>query len=115
MEENTIPKDHYKRIEENSIKLNIPTTYNIIIYRFDYEFLVNHNKRRNLDANSQYNLGDIYFFGKLNIPVDKEKGKELLILAAKNKNTKAIELCRKANINLDQTNWDDSVTLRNLQ
>ncbi|CAG8815019.1 15501_t:CDS:1, partial [Racocetra fulgida] len=48
---NTIPKDHYKRIEENSIKLKIPTTYNIIIYRFDYEFLVNHKKRRNLDAN----------------------------------------------------------------
>ncbi|RIB15047.1 hypothetical protein C2G38_2193370 [Gigaspora rosea] len=59
----------------------------------------------------QYNLGDIYFFGKLNMSVDKEKGKKLLISAAKNKNTKAIELCRKENINLDQINWDDSVTL----
>ncbi|CAG8475369.1 6884_t:CDS:1 [Gigaspora margarita] len=208
MEEYTIPKHHYKKIEANSTSLKIPTTYDIIIYKFDHEFLIKHKKRRNLDTNSterlriekenrqflekyykvcelitywygyylyqgiggpedkdkaselykeaadegiagaqlryafsliknntindiqtfitylnqsaengnsiaQYNLGDIYFFGKLNMPIDKEKGKRLLISAAKNKNTKAIELCKKENINLDQINWDDSVTSRN--
>ncbi|CAG8745474.1 34989_t:CDS:2 [Gigaspora margarita] len=184
MEEVTIPKHHYKKIEQNSIELKILTAYNIIIYKFDHEFLINYKKRRNLDTSSeerliiesrnrkfleeyhevyelitywygyyldqgiagaqlryafsliknktikdiqafinylnqsaengnniaQYNLGDIYFFGKFNVSVDKEKGKKLLISAAKNKNTKAIELCRKENINLDQ---DDFVTLKN--
>ncbi|CAG8773993.1 240_t:CDS:1, partial [Racocetra persica] len=40
----------------------------------------------NSNSKAQYHLGDIYLFDKFNIPVDREKGKELLILAAKNKN-----------------------------
>ncbi|CAG8783142.1 19935_t:CDS:1, partial [Gigaspora rosea] len=50
--EDTIPKHHYKKIEANSTSLKIPTTYDIIKYQFDHEFLINHKKRRNLATNS---------------------------------------------------------------
>ncbi|CAG8785326.1 20793_t:CDS:1, partial [Racocetra persica] len=47
---------------------------------------------------AQYNLGKLFYFGKLNVPVDKEKGKKFLIIAAKNNNSEAIDLCREENI-----------------
>ncbi|CAG8573062.1 8154_t:CDS:2, partial [Racocetra fulgida] len=154
MDENTIPEYHYAKIEENSTRLKSPTAYDIIIYKFDHEFLINHKNRRKLDSKSeerltierknrkfleeyhkvyelitywygyylnqgiadkgiagaqlryafllienktikdiqafinylnqsaengnniaQYNLGNIYYFGKFKVPVDKEKEK----------------------------------------
>ncbi|CAG8821943.1 16244_t:CDS:1 [Gigaspora margarita] len=59
---------------------------------------------KNGNSIAQSNLGYIYFYGKFNIPVDNEKGKKLLILAAKKNDAKAIKLCNKERINyLDVT------------
>ncbi|CAG8703838.1 11197_t:CDS:2 [Gigaspora margarita] len=37
-----IPKKDYEKIKENSISLNIPTPFDMIIYYFDHEFLTKH-------------------------------------------------------------------------
>ncbi|CAG8735153.1 21243_t:CDS:2 [Gigaspora margarita] len=44
---NYIPKNNYKKIKENSSRLKIPTSYDLIIYNFN-EFLTKHAKRRQL-------------------------------------------------------------------
>ncbi|CAG8749825.1 40947_t:CDS:2 [Gigaspora margarita] len=66
---------------------------------------------KNGNSMAQSNLGYIYFYSKFNIPVDNEKGKKLLILAAKKNDAQSIQLCIKERINyLDQINSDNSVT-----
>ena len=52
----------------------------------------------NNNATALYNLGDVYFSGKLGIEKDQEKGVYYLRRAALQYQTKAIEILKKHNI-----------------
>jgi serine/threonine protein kinase len=54
----------------------------------------------NNNATALYNLGDVYFSGKLGIEKDKEKGINYLKQAALNKQARAKEILDKNNINI---------------
>ncbi|PKY24799.1 hypothetical protein RhiirB3_413378 [Rhizophagus irregularis] len=47
---------------------------------------------------AQYNLGDIYYKGKLNIPKDEKEGIRWLKMAALRDNTRAIKLLNEKGI-----------------
>ncbi|CAG8753643.1 7845_t:CDS:2 [Gigaspora rosea] len=47
-----IPKKDYRKIEVNTVSLNIPESYELIIYGFNKEFLTKHVLRRKLPQNS---------------------------------------------------------------
>ncbi|CAG8545691.1 10875_t:CDS:2 [Diversispora eburnea] len=54
----------------------------------------------NNNPTAQYNLGEVYFYGKLNQKKDEELGKKYLRLAALNNQPKAKEVLQKLGINV---------------
>ncbi|CAG8653171.1 3421_t:CDS:2, partial [Dentiscutata heterogama] len=72
-------------------------TIDIEFYVNYSEFISKHEQRRYCWV--QFNISDLYFNSKLELQIDKEKGKKYLMLAAKNGDKDAITLCEKNKIN----------------